>query len=232
MSGQWETAKHCHTALSVLLLNIRRQSNDQNNYLTLESLNSESFSARPARSTRRQTDADECSEFGCQKRRKLNGSHETPNRMRDHSNTGNNQPSEYSRNGSPILNETTPSTQQTPGSIRPETTGVSRTPTRPLNQGTCSSRKRPRNTPFQDLATASHQGGGRSFSFESGPTTTTMTGHQPSSSSSMNLSSLEDSQWPGGSASATNFDLNMTDLFQGADWESLFDVIGQGGLNF
>ncbi|KAL2007780.1 hypothetical protein VTN00DRAFT_7762 [Thermoascus crustaceus] len=224
MSGQWETAKHCHMALSVLLLNIRRQSNDQNNYLTFDSLNSEHSSTRPGRSTTKHTNADECSKFGCQKRRKLNGSHETLNRMRDH-NTGNNQPSEYLRDSSPILNETTPSTQETPGNIRTEANGVHSTPSCPLNQGTCN-RKRPRNAPSQNFTTLSSQPGGGTMTMNMN-----MTGHPTSSSSSLNLSGLEDSQWPSGSASATNFDLNMTDLFQGADWESLFDVIGQGNLN-
>lgn len=44
-----------------------------------------------------------------------------------------------------------------------------------------------------------------------------------STQSPLNLSGLEDPQWPGGSASATNFDLNMTDLFQGPVWESLLE---------
>jgi hypothetical protein len=45
-----------------------------------------------------------------------------------------------------------------------------------------------------------------------------------STQSPLNLSSLEDPQWPGRSTSATNFDLNMTDLFQGSAWESLLEV--------
>lgn len=43
---------------------------------------------------------------------------------------------------------------------------------------------------------------------------------------SWNLSGLEDLQWPGGSESATNFDLNMTDLFHGTTWDCLFDLSG------
>ncbi|KAJ9401598.1 transcriptional regulator family: Fungal Specific TF [Paecilomyces variotii] len=43
---------------------------------------------------------------------------------------------------------------------------------------------------------------------------------------SWNLSGLEDLQWPGGSESATNFDLNMTDLFHGTNWDCLFDLSG------
>lgn len=138
---------------------------------------------------------------------------------RDHS-TRSSLPSDNSRNSSYMLNETTSSTQETSGNFRTEINGVHSTSLRP-DQG-AGNRKRPQNTPFQDLAPLSQPC--RTFPFENG---TMMNGQ-----SSLNLSGLEDGQWPGGSAFTTDFDLNTIDLFQGADWESLFDVIGQQNPNF
>lgn len=181
MSNQWETAKHCHNALSVLLLNIQRQSGNRESYLPFD-FDTETYQSVGA-------NRPEESAFRSKwKRPKLDNSEEAIS----------------SRSGG--------SNEMTPPSVGSEQgpSGIGATPNHPSNRSFLMPPDPRVGFPGYDSAGSGDQPSHYSYS----PLLM------------MNLSGLDDPQWPGGSASATNFDLNMTDLFQGSTWD-MFDVQGQ-----
>lgn len=174
MSKQWETAKHCHTALSFLLLNIQRMNQHQST--TAVSL---SFEERaPFESISRS------------KRQKV--THAFPE----------DPTTQYNNNHENSLADS-------------------------LSITAAPSQSPPANKPVSSTRTQFN-------------TTTTTTGYEnpePSSYSPLLMMGttpiqFDSLQWPGGGpAMTTNFDLNMTDLFQGSTWDpSVFDAFTQGQL--
>lgn len=206
MSSQWETAKHCHSALSFLLLNIQRQSGhrESESYLPFD-FDSETN----ANSVNWQTGEDE-SALGRRWKRKLLESEEGENVAVRRRRSAVSVPS-----GSGSNNDMTPpSATDSPGDDRPQpATREFLIPPVPR---------------YPTYDTSSGSGGGPSSGNAAAAATDsdTLPPPQPqphyysySPLLMMNLSGLDDPQWPGGSASATNFDLNMTDLFQGSMWD-------------
>lgn len=218
MSSQWETAKHCHSALSFLLLNIQRQSGqrESESYLPFD-FDSETN----ANSVNRQTGQDE-SALGGRWKRKLD-SEEAENAAVRRRRSAVSVPS-GSGSGSGSNNMTPPSAADSPAG---DDAG-SRPPPQPATR--------------EFLIPPVPRVGYPAYDTSSGSGSGTSTGNAPAAAAPdsdplpppppppphyysyspllmMNLSGLDDPQWPGGSASATNFDLNMTDLFQGSMWD-------------
>jgi hypothetical protein len=181
MSLQWDTAKHCHTALSSLFLKIRRQSNNLNNsslnsdlFTTYDTFNhhapsSSSTAAFPSNTPATSTTDHDYYDFHRTKRRK----------------TEKIEPTNESSDTNPRTTHNHQQQQPSQPPAPPETAGSASN----INTNTNTNSVNGINNP-----------------------------------TSWNLSGLEDLQWPGGSASATNFDLNMTDLFHGTNWDGLFDL--------
>jgi hypothetical protein len=184
MSKQWETARHCHSALSFLLLNIQRQNGNRESYLPFD------------------FDSETSAHRGRWKRAKLDQEHSEEAENAISSRSAASLPS-----GGSGSNDTTPpgvGAEQSPANNPTHSSAVNSPPREFLM---------PPTDPRVGFPVYEPVGG---------------SGDQPSRYSyspllMMNLSGLDDPQWPGGSASATNFDLNMTDLFQGSTWD-MFDV--------
>ncbi|KAL1970662.1 hypothetical protein VTN77DRAFT_4306 [Rasamsonia byssochlamydoides] len=203
MSSQWETAKHCHNALSFLLLNIQRQSGHRDSYLPFDfdsetSAISANESAFGRRWKRPKLDPEEV-ENAMSRRRSAVSLPPGSNEMTPSSVGG----SEHSLNDSPAA-----------------TNDTSHRPLQPVAHPTHPAPREflmppgPRvGFPAYDTGGAADGGGASGPDYSYSPLLM------------MNLSGLDDPQWPGGSASATNFDLNMTDLFQGSTWD--VDISGQ-----
>ncbi|KAH8700495.1 fungal-specific transcription factor domain-containing protein [Talaromyces proteolyticus] len=190
MSKQWETAKHCHTALSFLLLNIQRMNQCQD---TLAPFNFEEMASRQSESFRHEN-------RGRSKRRKIDhSSHEASNATL------------YNENG--IQNEH--------NTIFPTDTQSVSAAQEPYNSQGPSK-------PRQPLTTQNIIQQRQSATYES-PHSIDLSQYSPLLMLDGNRAG--DLQWPGASTMTTNFDLNMTDLFQDSTWDpSLFDAFAQGQL--
>jgi hypothetical protein len=196
MSKQWETAKHCHTALSFLLLNIQRM-NQQHQNAPPVSLNFEERGVPPymLRSKR-------------QKVTHAAFDDQTSSRSTTHYGDDN------------LAGSLSVAPDQNPN---PENQTLLGKPIE-FSQST--------RTPFQSRNSAT---------YNENPESRSINNNNPSPYSPPLMimggttnSHLEESllQWPpGGPTMTTNFDLNMTDLFQGSTWDpSLFDAFTQGQL--
>lgn len=204
MSKQWETAKHCHTALSFLLLNIQRTNLHQPNAPppVLSSLNFEERRATPDMSTR------------SSKRQKNTHTAFDDQTLSSRSTTT----TTTTQHGNDNLADSLPDQNQPP-----ETNRVSSVYKKQIE----SPRTRP---PFQSRHAYDENPANINNPSPYSPLLM-MTGGTTGSGSQAEENLL---QWPGGSTTTmttTNFDLNMTDLFQGSTWDpSLFDAFTQGHL--
>lgn len=202
MSKQWETAKHCHTALSFLLLNIQRINQHHQNAPPPPVLSSLSFEDRgvPSDMSRRSSN----------KRQKVT-----------HAAAFDDQTSSSRSTTTQYNNDNLADSPQDQSQAL-EKNRVSG------HKSIESHNKRP---PFQSrnaaIAATTYD-----ENLEPSPYSPLlmMTGGTTDNSRQAEESLL---QWPGGptTMTTTNFDLNMTDLFQGSTWDpSLFDAFTQGYL--
>lgn len=195
MCRQWDIAKHCHTALSILLLNIQRQSRNYSSSSTVESIANRSHWLN---------DSESFASEG-RKRRKIDDTDDTEQQNRatycsvnnDQINQDGNSPLRDSQN--PVFDQQTRVLQgadlrkDLSSSILDETSQTHQT-----TRAFCESTDNSDNSQIPPLAMPH----GNEF---------------------------EDLQWPDESSFlTTNFDLNMTDLFQNSSWDPmLFDAFNQ-----
>jgi hypothetical protein len=206
MSRQWETAKHCHTALSFLLLNIQRQNPQQDTYIPYD-FASETHS--PIASDVPSMSQDENIERSKRPKLDISDSYTGAEPIAADLTIRHSAPSTVEMNG-PSENPLDPTASgfntRSPGTGRPN----------PQSTYPASSSR-------EFLAGPSH------FRLPIYETPDNIHQLHYSPLPMLSLDRLEDPQWPGGSTITTNFDLNMTDLFQGASWDpSLFDAFSHG----
>lgn len=181
MCRQWEIARHCHTALSILLLNIQRQESSGSNRLHQSDNENSTHSER---SKKRRTTFPG-----------YEGDHSTYNSF----DNGNYQ-TDSSLQDSLITTAAPPQTDMSHPSSSISITTYH---------------------PFSEPTTRIYQ--------DSGADDTTIS---PSEVSILAMpDNIEGLQWPDESSFlTTNFDLNMTDLFQNSSWDPmLFDAFNNQG---
>jgi hypothetical protein len=202
MCRQWEIAKHCHTALSFLLLNIQRQSRDQD---------SNTIGTR----SKREYQPDHTTSSEENKRQKIVNT--APDR--DDSTT--------TYQGDQVNEEPQRSVEY---SQIPSTAAI-------INQdNTSHSYHEPDEQLFPRRFTQQeHPNTVHNYDEDANNNTNPPQQHQPQQPSlpMPDISEFEDFQWPDESSFlTTNFDLNMTDLFQNSSWDPmLFDAFTQGQMS-